>query len=231
MILLHARRPARDSQNARVRQSRARIGGALSDLVTTILAFQVATAVAVMLSSSAGANPEDSDHIRRHLPGALNTDAEVTEVRPAGHHVRAHAVAEVRTSTRGFRLFLKLVKPARKGAELFAYDRLLPTAFCSSPRVVARFPDWEWPTVWLALEHLDGRWASTEPADRSRTISAVADLHATGFLTPELALADDAPRLDLSELSSMYDQVEGEEDYLHLDPNRQRPVELPRYGR
>lgn len=105
-------------------------------------------------------------------------------MRTAGHHVRAHAVAEMRTSSGEFRLFLKVLKPERKEAELFAYDRLLPTAICSSPKVMARFPDWEWPTVWLSLEYLDGRWPSADMlADLLLTIR-----HATRVKIPQMRL-------------------------------------------
>ena len=56
------------------------------------------------------------DHIGRHLPEVLGEDVQVTEVEPAGHHVRAHTVARLRGPQGQFRLFMKMVTPHRKAA-------------------------------------------------------------------------------------------------------------------
>ena len=163
------------------------------------------------------------DHASQHLLHELGDGAEVLEVSEAGHHPRAHAVAQVRVAGRETRLFLKMLKPERKDAELFAYDRLLPTAGCLAPKVVARFPDWELPTIWLALEYIDGRWAKLdEDGDRSSVLSEMARLHSMGLQSPGLADDDEAPKLSSSELVEMYETIKEERDFLqvtdgHLD--------------
>jgi len=126
--------------------------------------------------------------ITRNLPGALGEDVDVTAVEAAGHHVRAHAVAWLSGLQGHCRLFLKMVTTRNLAAELFAHDVVLPNALCRSARLLARFPDWEQPTVWLALEYVDGRWASfRDRDDTSAVLSQIAGLHATGFQDKLLA--------------------------------------------
>lgn len=117
--------------------------------------------------------------LRRRLRVHLGQSATVDALWPTGHYPRTHVAADVTVNGRCLKLFLKCLKPERKDVEMAAYERVLPLVTVSTPRLLAKFADWEYPTQWLALERVEGRWVDRRsPEDLQAVLMTLGRLHA-----------------------------------------------------
>lgn len=158
--------------------------------------------------------------VTTRLLDCLGPSATVEEIGPSGHLPRCHVQVIVNISGERKKLFLKALKPERKERELYAYEHILPTLDVRTPRLLGSFPDWEYPTIWLVLEWIEGRRADRNNTDDlSLVFEALAQLHSQSerWQVPVGGLPDSALQLQSAQLHQMYEVIERNQSRLGID--------------
>ena len=121
------------------------------------------------------------EYLRSRLTGHFGDDIEITSMKEGGHYPRFHVEADIVTGSESLQLFLKAMKPERQEAELYAYTHVLPSLEIRTPHLYGSFPDCEYPTQWLILERVDGRWSQRKQEEEVLDIfQGVGFLHGKG---------------------------------------------------
>lgn len=157
--------------------------------------------------------------VRERLLGCLGPTATVEQIGPSGHLPRCHIRATVAISGEHKELFVKALKPERREREQYAYEQLLPTFDIRTPRLLGSFPDWEYPTIWLVLEWIEGRRADRKNTDDlSLIFEALAQLHSQSECRQPFVgeLPGPMPQLHSTQLLQMYEIIERNQSRLRI---------------
>jgi len=164
------------------------------------------------------------EYLERRLTEHFGDDIEIISMKEGGHYPRFHVEANILIQSENLPLFLKAMKPERQEAELYAYTHVLPSLGIRTPHLYGCFPDCEYPTQWLILERIEGRWSQRKQEEEvSDIFQGIGYLHGKGRTHPP-AESQIVERLqfpstkDEEDLSEMHSLLEEHAVELSLNP-------------